>query len=159
MRKTIINSSTPDQASSLNGQWLNVEQVASVEVTSEDPAFPLEGALIPDRKSAGWRAAENGQQTIRIIFDEPRTLRRIQLEFAETERERTQEFTLRWSANRAGPFQEIVRQQWNFNPDSASVEIEDYQVQLAKALVLELTIKPELDASRGFATLSRWRIA
>jgi hypothetical protein len=46
----------------------------------------------------GWRAAERGSQIIRIIFDKPRPLHWVRLEFCETEMERTQEFTLRWSA-------------------------------------------------------------
>jgi len=55
-------------------------------------------------------------QTIRLIFDEPQSLRRIALVFEETEIERTQDFVLRWSGDCGGSFQEIVRQQWNFSP-------------------------------------------
>jgi len=97
------------------GEWLDLDKIARVEVTSEDPHFPIEYALAADG-GPGWRAAETGEQIIRIIFDAPRTLHRIKLEFSETEVARTQEFTLRWSAEIDGPFTEIVRQQWNFNP-------------------------------------------
>jgi len=37
----------------------------------------------------GWRAAEKSAQIIRIVFDNPRTLRRIRLEFSEIGMERT----------------------------------------------------------------------
>jgi hypothetical protein len=37
-------------------------------------------------KGPGWRAAQKGKQIIRIIFDKPRPLHRIRLEFAEIER-------------------------------------------------------------------------
>ena len=56
--------------------WLDLESTASVEVTSEDNAFQIESALLQQDKG-GWRAAEPGAQTIRLIFDEPQRLRRI----------------------------------------------------------------------------------
>src|SRR6516225_2446603 len=112
MRKRIIDYSTvslqPDSAQ----RWLDLEGTATIEVTSEDPAFPIESALTA-MKGPGWRAAEIGEQAVRIVFDYSRQVRRIRLEFSETERQRTQEFTLRWSPA-SGPLQEIVRQQWNF---------------------------------------------
>jgi len=47
------------------------EHTVSVEVTSEDSAFPIESALLC-RDNGGWGAAEPGVQTIRLIFfDQP----------------------------------------------------------------------------------------
>jgi uncharacterized protein (DUF736 family) len=115
MRKKVINSDTINPRPHSQEEWLDLEEVARVEVTSEDPNFPIEAALAAG-EGPGWRAAEKGKQTIRIVLDNPRTLRRIRLEFSETEIERTQEFTLRWSDEAAGPFREILRQQWNFSP-------------------------------------------
>src|SRR5690242_1469243 len=92
-------------------EWLDVEQVAQVEITSEDTAFPIEAALAIDAESpAGWRAAEPGAQSIRLIFDQPQRLRRIWLRFLEPVQTRTQEFVLCWSAD-GQSFREIVRQQ------------------------------------------------
>jgi hypothetical protein len=51
----------------------------------------------------------------------------------------TQEFTLRWS-QAGGPFREIVRQQWHFSPHGSTIEVEDYQIDLERASVLELTL-------------------
>ena len=157
MRKSIIDSVTihPEQRS--EQQWLELEQIAQVEVTSEDPNFPIESALAA-REGPGWRAAEPGKQIIRILLDNPRPLRRIRLEFSEPEIERTQEFTLRWS-QAGGPFREIVRQQWNFSPQGSTSEIEDYQVQLEKVSALELTLKPDLTPDTAFATLAAWRVS
>ena len=59
---------------------LELEQLAKVEVTSEDPNFPIESAL-SSGTGPGWRPAERGSQIIRIIFDKPRPLHRIMLEF------------------------------------------------------------------------------
>jgi hypothetical protein len=83
------------------------------------------------RDKGGWRAAEPGIQTIRLIFDEPQKLRRILVVFEETETKRTQEFTLRWSPDRGSSFREIVRQQWNFGSPDATRETEDYAVDLS----------------------------
>lgn len=80
-----------------------------VELTSEDPARPIESALAPG-EGPGWRAAGHGEQTIRLLFDPPHPLRRIRLEFSETAVERTQEYVVRWSAD-GRDFREVVRQQ------------------------------------------------
>ena len=158
MRKKVINSDTLNPQQRSQGEWLDLEEIARVEVTSEDPNFPIEAALATGERS-GWRAAEKGKQIIRSVLDDPRTLRRIRLEFSETEVERTQEFTLRWSDEVAGPLREIVRQQWNFSPQGSTSEVEDYQVQLKHLSVLELTLKPDLTPDNAFATLARCRVA
>ena len=92
MRKRIIapvqqETASPDQ------EWLNVEGLAEVEITSEDGAHPIESALLPGRAS-GWRAAVPGKQTIRLLFAHPQRLQRIWLNFVEPLTERTQEYRL-----------------------------------------------------------------
>ena len=158
MRKTVIDPATVRSELRPEREWLDLEEMAKVEVTSEDPNFPIESALV-SRTGPGWRAAEKGKQIIRIVLDNPRTLRRIRLEFSETEIERTQEFTLRWSDEAAGSFREIGRQQWNFSPQGSTSEVEDYQVLLKNLSVLELTLKPDLTPDNAFATLARCRVA
>jgi hypothetical protein len=156
MRKNVIDPATIQSDSNIEQEWLDIEEMAQVEVTSEDPSFPIESALVSG-KGPGWRAAEAGKQTIRIIFDKATRLRRIRLEFSETEIARTQEFTLQWSAEAGGPFKEIVRQQWNFSRGSTT-EIEDYQVNLDNVSVLELALKPDLTPANACATLASWRM-
>ncbi|MFO7878299.1 MAG: hypothetical protein R6U55_17155 [Desulfovermiculus sp.] len=87
MRKRII--SQDDRVSFPHDQdWLDVERLALVEVSSEDPAHPIESALFPESGSV-WRASYSGDQTIRLLFDEPLHLERIRLEFHEEQYERT----------------------------------------------------------------------
>jgi hypothetical protein len=157
MRKSIIDPATTHPEQRSEQEWLDLEQVAKVEVTSEDANFPIESALA-SAKGPGWRATAKGKQIIRIIFDKPRPLRRIRLEFAEPEIERTQEFTLRWSAEPGGPFREIVRQQWSFSPHGSTSEVEDYQVDLDNVRALELELKPDLTPGKAVATLAKWRM-
>jgi hypothetical protein len=137
---------------------MNLEQMATVEVTSEDPNFPIESVFGADRGS-GWRASQNGEQQIRLIFDEAVPVRRIQLHFLEPTFDRLQEFTVRWLTARGGEPREIVRQQWNFSPAGSTSEIEDYEVNLEGVSALELVIRPDLTNNRALATLAEWRIA
>jgi hypothetical protein len=106
-----------EEGLSSDSEWLDLERLADVEVTSEDTAHPIESALL-SRDSLGWRAAEAGKQTIRLRFNQPPQLRRIWLKFVETQIPRTQEYVLRWSSENSQPFSEIVRQQWTFSPQA-----------------------------------------
>jgi hypothetical protein len=141
-----------DNVVSRSEQWIDLAQLATVEITSEDSNFPIESALLPGR-GPGWRAARKGEQIIRIIFDSPRPLRRIRLEFSEMELERTQEFSLRWASKPGGPFTEIVRQQWTFSPQGSTREVEDYQVNLHGVSTLELALKPDLTPANAVASV------
>ena len=102
MRKRIIKQSSKEISPPEQG-WLNLEPLAEIELTSEDAAHPIESAIIPGT-GPGWRAMHPGEQTIRLLFDEPLRIRRIHLEFAEENQARTQEFVLCWSvADRQSP--------------------------------------------------------
>ncbi len=139
-------------------EWLCLESLVEVEITSEHPSHPIESALLAGQAS-GWRAAEPGRQTIRIIFIHPQPLRQIWLNFHEPVVERTQEYVLRWSPDRGQSFQEIVRQQWNFSPRGSTSEAEDHHVDLQAVTMLELTIIPDLSERHAFASLAQLRLA
>lgn len=156
MRKRIIQES-PQDPTTPSDEWLDLEALAEVEVTSEDPNHPVEGALLPGH--AGWRAASPGTQTLRILFDTPQSLRRIYLQFAETNGERTQEFSLRYAASQGERLRDIVRQQWTFSPGGSTQEQEDYQVELPKVAVLELTLTPDTRGGDARASLDALRLA
>lgn len=156
MRKRVLNSGPRGQVP--QDAWLDPEQVAQVEVTSEDAAHPIEAALLAGRES-GWRAAEPGEQTIRLIFDQPLRLRRIWLHFVEPAAERTQEFVVRWSADEGRSFRDLVRQQYTFSPQGATSEVEDFQVDLSGVTVIQLTITPDQGRGQAQASLAAWRLA
>jgi hypothetical protein len=157
MRKRLI---TPDSehTASHDQDWLNVEQLAEVEITSEDAAHPIESALTTGQTS-GWRAAGPGKQTIRLLFSQPQRLRRIWLNFVESDIERTQEYILRWSPDGGQSFKDIVRQQWNFSPSGTTSETEDHQVDLPAVTVLELSIIPNISGGNAPASLAQLRLA
>jgi hypothetical protein len=107
MRKRFATK--PPTVQAVSEGWLDLEHATTVEVTSEDKDFPIESSLSIE-PGQGWRAAEPGAQTIRLLFDQPQEIRRISLVFEENEMMRTQEFVLRSSSDPGGPFREIVRQ-------------------------------------------------
>jgi len=157
MRKRIIATDQKEK-SAPDHDWLNVEELAEVEISSEEEAYPIESALLRGG-SSGWRAAVPGKQTIRLLFTHPQQLRRIRLNFMENRTERTQEYVLRWSADGGKSFREIVRQQWNFSPQGATSETEDFQVELPAVTVLELSIIPDINGGSAIASLAQLRLA
>ena len=153
MRKRLITPCVPSRHEAV---WLDIQATAAVEFTSEDDACPIEGAFAL-QDGQGWRASGPGVQTIRIVFDQPKHIRRINLVFHETETKRTQEFVLRWSPGTERVFCEIVRQQWNFSPPQTEREVEDYVVDLANVHVLELVIAPDISGGPARASLESIR--
>ena len=157
MRKRIVNQE-PQHVAPVDQVWLDLQGLAQVELTSEDAAYPIEAALIPSAGS-GWRAAQAGEQTIRLLFDQLQRLMRIQLLFHEDQQARTQEFVLRWSPDGGQSYREIVRQQYNFSPPSVTREFEYYTVDLAGVTALELKIVPDISGGDARASLAQLRIA
>ena len=158
MRKRIINQGAQGASPADDQGWLDLEQRVQVELTSEDAEHPIESALIMNTGS-GWRAQQPGKQTIRLLFDKPHRISRIQLLFQEHERERTQEFVLRWSPGGGASCREVVRQQYNFSPPDNSRELEDYVVDLDGLTMLELSIIPDISGGGACASLAQLRLA
>ena len=157
MRKRIIGQG-PGEVAAAEPGWMDLEQLAQVEITSEEVGHPIESALIPPMGS-GWLAAQPGEQTIRLRFDEPLRIKRIRLVFHEDEQERTQEFVLRWSADGGQSYREILRQQYNFSPPEAARELEDYDIDLNGVTALELSIVPDISGGSARASLTQLSVA
>lgn len=154
MQKRMIRDRVLAQA--VPEDWLDVVALADVELTSEDAAHPIEGALVHG-SGTGWRAEAPGPQTIRLLFHQPQRIRRLRLRFEDAEIERTQEFALRWSPDQGRTYRDIVRQQYTFAPAGATCEVEDLTVDLVAVTALDLTITPDQRGS-AYATLAEWRI-
>jgi hypothetical protein len=160
MRKSFITPGGQD-APTPEDVWLDLERLARVEVTSEDPRYPIEAALVPGL-TQGWHAATPGLQIVRLRFDEPQRIRRVWLHFVERAVVRTQEFVLRWGTADGQPTRQVVRQQWVFHPRGSTHETEDYRVDLSGVTVLELAISPDIsggDAEAYRASIVEMRLA
>jgi hypothetical protein len=160
MQKEIIGHGTTAGKSHGDSQWLDLESIARVQLTSEDASFPIENALStnPERNERGWRAATAGPQTITLVFTVPTHLRRIFAHFIEHTTERAQEVVLRYSSATETD-REIVRQQWNFSPTGSAQEIEDYAVELDGVTKLSIVIDPDRGRGQSVATLNALRLA
>jgi hypothetical protein len=159
MRKSIVSPSAVAQTP-ISDLWRELERIARVEISSEDPQFPIEHAL-GKRETTGWRAAGTGPQLIRLHFDEPLNIKRLQLHFIDKTAERSQEFAV--YAGAGSELKEIVRQQWSFSPNGSTEEIEDYTVNLSGITTLELRIDPDRShdpkQSQHYASLQSLKLA
>ncbi len=156
MRKRMIDQQNT-AGTEIEHHWLNLEMLAEAELTSEDATHPFEAALVAG--GGGWQAADAGEQTLRLLFDQQQQIRLIRLIFQEDQRERTQEFVLRWSADAGLPYHDIARQQFNFSAPDSTLQVEDYHVELQSVATLELCIIPDISGGNARATLAEWRIA
>jgi len=156
MRKRMVERDN-QEVSRTEYHWLNLENIAQAEMTSEDVAHPIESAL--SGLGSGWRAAEPGEQTLRLLFDEPQRIEMIHLAFQEDGQERTQEFVLRYSTDGGQTYHDIARQQYNFSSPDSTRELEDYRVNLNDVTTLELSIIPDISGGNARASLAEWRIA
>jgi len=160
MRKSIV---APAAAPALQtgDLWRDLERIARVEMTSEDEAFPIEN-VFGRTITTGWKASSTGPQVIKLHFDEPLAIRRIQLHFIDRTADRSQEFAL-FAKTEDGNLHEVVRQQWSFSPNGATEEIEDYTVALTGVTLLELQIDPDRShdpaQSQNYASLASFKIA
>jgi hypothetical protein len=157
MRKRMIQQVAEGRAPA-GESWLDLEHLAQVEITSEAAGHPIESALLSGT-GPGWRAAQPGEQTIRLLFDAPQRLDRVRLQFHEDAQERTQEFVLRWSPDGGRSYREIVRQQFNFSPAGGTRQVEDYGLTLEGVTALELKIVPDISGGGACASLERLQLA
>lgn len=157
MRKRIIKQGV-QEVSETEYNWLNLERIAQVEITSEEEAHPIEQALVAGSDSC-WRAAMAGEQTLRLLFDEPQRITQVRLLFQEDNQERTQEFVLRWSADGGETYHDIARQQYNFSSPDSNRELENYVIDLNHVTALELCIIPDISGGGAHASLTQWSVA
>ena len=157
MRKSIVSQPKTPGSPTSTGQWLDLAEIASVEISSEDAQHPFENAL-QGGTGGGWRAADPGPQVIRLTFDQPQSIRRIRLQFREERKERSQEFAV-FASSANYQRREVVRQQWGFSPGDSAVEVEDYSVDLPAVSVLELEIDPGRHDKQAIATLESIAVA
>jgi hypothetical protein len=157
MRKRVLGSTQLPSDAADDHEWLELQDLAEVEVTSEADGYPIE-TVFNFGVRPGWRTASPGRQRIRLVFDQPQSIRRMRLQFNESDVARSQEFTVRWSGRPDEPLKKVVRLQWNFSPNGSTAESEDYAIDLKRVSILELTIDPDRGAGEALAKLAGWRL-
>jgi len=155
MRKKIISPNTESIPS--NVDFLDLEQLAQVEISSECQEYPIEAALL-DGKDSGWQAYSPGEQSIRLVFDKPQDIKYVLIVIDEYQQARTQEFTLLVLKDKEEIFRKILRQEYHFSPPITTRQTENYTVDLKQIKALELKIIPDLSGGVAYAKLKKMRL-
>ena len=135
---------------------LDIVATATVQVTSEDPAHPIEHVFDTRRGPGGsrWVAAEPGEQTLILAFDTPQSIHQTLVEVEEPEVSRTQELRLSVSHDGGQTYRELRRQEYNFSPPGTTFEREDWAVLAEGVTHLQLWMKPDKGGKPCRATLT-----
>lgn len=125
-------------------------------MTSELPEHPIDNAFDARRGPGGsrWVAAEPGEQTLILAFDNPQTVRHITLEVEERNVSRRQELDVSVSCDGGRTYRELVRQEYNFSPPGTTFEREEWAVEGTGVTHLRLRIKPDKGETPYRATLT-----
>ena len=96
LRKQILRPDSETMSPKTSATTMSVADIASVQVSSEDPSYPIDHAFDNHRGPGGtrWMAGEVGEQTIILAFDQPQRVQKVGLEIEEPETSRTQELSL-----------------------------------------------------------------
>ena len=135
---------------------IDIVAMAIVQVTSEDPAHPID-EIFDNRRGPGgsrWIAAEPGAQTLILVFDTPQTIRQTILEVEEPEVSCTQDLRLSVSHDGGQTYRELRHQEYNFSPPGTTFEREDWKVTAERVTHLQLWIKPDKGGKPCRATLT-----
>jgi hypothetical protein len=67
--------------------------------------------------------------------------------------------TLWASLDRGERHREVLRQQFNFSPNGATKEVEEYALQLEEVSAIQLRIVPSIDGQPAVARVTELRVA
>ena len=140
---------TPDQSRKI--EWLDLDTVADIIVVAG-------GRRVP-RSAPAWTAECSGEQTIEIRFRQPTVVSHLRVTCSESAHSRTQEMTIWASLHRGEQHREILRQQFNFSPDGATQEVEEYALHLEAVSAIQVRIVPSIDGRPAVARVKELRLA
>jgi hypothetical protein len=135
---------------------IDVLSAATVLASSEAEDHPVTRIFDENRGPGGtqWIAGEPGDQKLIIAFHQPQTLRQITIEIEEREAARTQEIQLAVSSDGGKTYRELRRQEFNFSPEGATWECENWTIAEFNVTHVKLVIKPDKGRQDFFAKLT-----
>lgn len=152
MRKIILKDAPPAPPAPAAG--LDVGAIATVLVSSEAAHHPVEH-MFDGRGDTSWLAEDAGEQTLTLAFDAPQALNRVALTIEERRERRLQELDLSVSTDGGQAWRELVRQEFHFSPDGATVEREEWRLPPGVlATHLRLRIRPDKGGGACRATVT-----
>jgi hypothetical protein len=155
LRKRIINTGGASVSGADSGS-IDIPAVATVIVTSEDPAHPIDH-IFNNHDHIGarrWVAANTGEQCVIFDFDTPQPIHQIAVAIEEREVQRSQELTISISSDGGQSYQELIRQEYNFSPPGTTWERETWSLPATRVSHLRLQIKPDKGGKLCHATLT-----
>ena len=132
----------------MSGHWPGLKQLPKIRGIRSNPHLRKMGK---DGVPLRWVSKPSGSSST--------SRNGVRLCFLEPDSERTQQFTLHWSADSTSALRPLIRQQWNFSPTGSIIQIEDYEVDLIAVRMLQLIVSPEIHSGPAVATLVSWHIA
>ena len=132
-------------------EWLELDAVADVTIVAGGRRAP--------RVPGCWSADSPGEQLIEIRFHHPTSVHRLRVVSSETEQSRTQELTIWASLHRGERHLELLHQQFNFSPNGATEEVEEFAAQLEKVSTIQLRIVPSIDGRPAIARVNELSVA
>jgi hypothetical protein len=144
MRKQIIENEVPSAA---RPGELNIAAIATALITSEDASHPIENAFDGRRGpgSSYWMAATPHEQILTLVFDQPQSIHKINLEIEELTVSRSQEIQVDISQDGGQTYRELLRQGYNFSPPGTTFEREEWTINANRVSHLRLHIRPDKD--------------
>ena len=140
---------------------IDVRSLATVYVTSEDGAHPIDLAF-DGRQGPGathWLAGQPGPQKIIIAFDHPQTIHKVVVETEERDASRTQEMTLSISKDGGRAYRDVRRQEFTFSPGGATWEREEWVLAEPEVTHVSLVIKPDKGVHTSRASLTTFAVS
>jgi hypothetical protein len=133
-----------------------IASVATVLVSSEDVDHPIDHAFDHHGGPGGtrWIAGKAGEQTVEVAFDAPQSVRQVYLEVEERDVSRTQELELLVSTDGGKSYRELLRQEFNFSPQGATFEREEWTISEADVTHLRIRVKPDKGGRSCLASLT-----
>jgi hypothetical protein len=160
MLRKQVGSKHSREPASFEGE-ISIADVATVQVTSEEPDHPIDNAFDHNRGPGGsrWIADGPGEQTVILLFASPQAIRKIGMEIEELSVNRTQELSVSVSSDGGRTYRELVRQEFTFSPPGTSFEREFWSTSERAVTHLRLEIKPDKGGRVGRATLTSLTLA
>jgi hypothetical protein len=128
----------------------------AVLVTSESADNPVENVFDGTRGPGAtrWVADADGEQSITLEFEQPRSISRVFLEIEEREQSRTQEVVLSVLRNGGRGFEELLRQEYTFDPNGATFQRESWRVDATDITHFRIGILPDKGRLHGRASVT-----
>jgi hypothetical protein len=140
-----------------DGDDLDIASIASVVVTSEETAHPIDNAFDKayGRGGSQWIAGTDGEQVIILSLDVPLFIRSLGVEIEETDVARKQKLEIYISRDREEAYTKVLTQEYEFSPPGTTFESELWELNAEAVTNIQVRIIPDMSGRPCRAKLTR----